>query len=102
MFNYVYVSALCRLIARFGRSHYSPYAASALVVYDTSLTLSDEIQYIWSRKPRMGTILYILARYFGALGLFVGVAFGVETEQGLSKVCYDGGTHWYLDLSSDC
>ncbi|GJJ10959.1 hypothetical protein Clacol_005188 [Clathrus columnatus] len=50
--------------------------ALALFVYDTLLTLNDEIQYIWKPRINPGTILYYLARYAGLLNTFLNVLFG--------------------------
>jgi Family of unknown function (DUF6533) len=36
---------------------------AALLTYDTLLTLPSEITYIWHRRVRLGTVLYLLARY---------------------------------------
>jgi Family of unknown function (DUF6533) len=36
--------------------------APALFTYDTLLTLSHEVDYIWFKKLKLGTALYILAR----------------------------------------
>ncbi|KAF8575530.1 hypothetical protein K439DRAFT_1268667, partial [Ramaria rubella] len=38
----------------------------ALLTYDTLLTFPSEVKFIWHKKFRLGTILYLLARY-GAL-----------------------------------
>ncbi|KAF8480622.1 hypothetical protein JB92DRAFT_1758532 [Gautieria morchelliformis] len=38
-------------------------ATLALLAYDTLLTLPSEITYIWRRRVRLGTVLYLLARY---------------------------------------
>ena len=35
----------------------------ALIIFDTLLSLPSEIKYIWYQKPRLGSILYTLARY---------------------------------------
>ena len=35
----------------------------ALIVFDTLLSLPTEIKYIWCQKPKLGSILYTLARY---------------------------------------
>ena len=37
--------------------------AVALLAFDTLLTLSSEIKHIWGKQFRIGTILYLLARY---------------------------------------
>jgi hypothetical protein len=49
-----------------------------LVVYDTCLTYSEELQFLWKRKPCLGTYLYLFARYFGILSLILGFSYGVE------------------------
>ena len=36
---------------------------TALLVYDTLLTLSLEVKYIWRKKLKLGSILYVFARY---------------------------------------
>lgn len=36
---------------------------TALLAYDTLLTLSDEIEYIWQKTYKLGKVLYLLARY---------------------------------------
>jgi Family of unknown function (DUF6533) len=36
---------------------------AALVAYDTLLTLPSKITHIWGRRVRLGTVLYLLARY---------------------------------------
>jgi Family of unknown function (DUF6533) len=37
--------------------------STALLVYDTLLTLPSEIRYIWRKTIKIGAILYLLARY---------------------------------------
>ena len=36
---------------------------TALLVYDTLLTLSLEVKHIWRKKLKLGSILYVFARY---------------------------------------
>jgi Family of unknown function (DUF6533) len=36
---------------------------TVLLTYDTLLTLSIELEYIWGKKFKLGTLLYLLARY---------------------------------------
>jgi Family of unknown function (DUF6533) len=36
---------------------------TVLLAYDTLLTLSIELEYIWMKKFKLGTLLYLLARY---------------------------------------
>ncbi|KIJ25874.1 hypothetical protein M422DRAFT_273106 [Sphaerobolus stellatus SS14] len=45
---------------------YALLAGFVLLVYDTLLTTAEEVKYIWGRKFRLGSLLYITARY-GAL-----------------------------------
>ena len=40
-----------------------PHVLLALFMFDTFLSLPSEIKYIWCQKPRLGSILYTLARY---------------------------------------
>ena len=42
---------------------YYPHVLLALFMFDTLLSLPSEIKYIWCQKPRLGSILYTLARY---------------------------------------
>ncbi|KAF8461788.1 hypothetical protein JB92DRAFT_2191877 [Gautieria morchelliformis] len=46
-------------------------ATLALFAYDTLLTLPSEITYIWRRRVRLGTVLYLLARYPAFLSLLL-------------------------------
>ncbi|GJJ10958.1 hypothetical protein Clacol_005187 [Clathrus columnatus] len=82
----------------------------ALFVYDTLLTLDDEIQYIWKPRINPGTILYYLARYAGLLNTFLNVFFGFipfnindarvcETINSILNICFIlgfVGTHGLL------
>ncbi|KIJ25881.1 hypothetical protein M422DRAFT_273117 [Sphaerobolus stellatus SS14] len=45
---------------------YALLAGFVLLLYDTLLTTAEEIKFIWQRKFRLGSLLYIAARY-GAL-----------------------------------
>jgi Family of unknown function (DUF6533) len=40
---------------------------TVLVVYDTIITLSYEVEYIWRRKFKLGTALYLVSRYLTLL-----------------------------------
>ena len=59
--NYVFVAATCKYI--FPRMLCYPHVLIALIIFDTLLSLPSEIKYIWCQKPRLGSILYTLARY---------------------------------------
>ncbi|KAF8461831.1 hypothetical protein JB92DRAFT_2186606 [Gautieria morchelliformis] len=54
-------------------TNYVDIATLALLAYDTLLTLPSEITYIWHRRARLGTVLYLLARYPALLALIVAV-----------------------------
>ncbi|KAF8532684.1 hypothetical protein JB92DRAFT_2840078 [Gautieria morchelliformis] len=43
---------------------------TALLIYDTLLTLPSEIKHIWCKTVKIGTILYLFARYL-LMALFV-------------------------------
>jgi Family of unknown function (DUF6533) len=44
---------------------------TVLFAYDTLLTLSIELEYIWGKKFKLGTLLYLLARYAAILDLML-------------------------------
>ena len=44
---------------------------TALLAYDSLLTLSEEVLYIWENKWKLGTLLYLLARYANILFLLI-------------------------------
>ncbi|KAF8487955.1 hypothetical protein JB92DRAFT_3019239 [Gautieria morchelliformis] len=46
------------------------FAALALLIYDTLLMLPSEIKLIWCKTVKLGTVLYLLARYLPDLGFF--------------------------------
>ena len=60
-FNYVLVAATGKYTCP--RMLCYPHVLLALIMFDTLLSLPSEIKYIWCQKPRLGSILYILARY---------------------------------------
>ena len=62
--NYVITAALGEPVGSSmqGLVVVSPFQ-TALLVYDTLLTLPLEVQYIWRKKLKLGSILYVFARY---------------------------------------
>lgn len=46
-----------------------------LVTYDVFLTMDREVNFIWKRGLRFGTIIYILARYATPLSMMVEIMF---------------------------
>lgn len=64
-YNYTFTAALSESMGWFMSTSQltdDPFEI-ALLVYDTLLTFSDEIENIWHKKLKLGTILYLLARY---------------------------------------
>ena len=62
-----------------------------LIFFDTLLSLPSEIEYIWCKKPRLGSILYILARY-STLTVFIIEIYGSFVSFSL-QVCANRGFH---------
>ena len=60
-FNYVLVAATGKYTC--ARMICYPHVLLVLIMFDTFLSLPSEIKYIWCKKPRLGSILYTLARY---------------------------------------
>ena len=60
-FNYVLVAATGKYACP--RMLCYPYVLLALIMFDILLSFPSEIKYIWCQKPRLGSILYTLARY---------------------------------------
>ncbi|KAF8574553.1 hypothetical protein K439DRAFT_1624233 [Ramaria rubella] len=52
---------------------YVDVAAFALLTYDSLLTFPSELRFIWHKKFKLGTILYLLARYPALLQLLITV-----------------------------
>jgi len=52
-------------------------------MFDTLLILPMEVEYIWSEKPRLGSVLYVGARYptlaFFLIGLYINL-FVISTQ----------------------
>ncbi|KAF8576834.1 hypothetical protein K439DRAFT_1622558 [Ramaria rubella] len=55
------------------------YVIVAAFAYDTLLTFPSEIRVIWHKKFRLGTMLYLLARYPALLELLLTVYFDLAT-----------------------
>ena len=74
-------------------------------MFDTLLSLPSEIRYIWCRKPRLGSILYTLARYSTLavllfdlyVSLFVTSLQVCENKGFIYDICAHQGMHlvWY-------
>jgi Family of unknown function (DUF6533) len=85
------------LIASFGElkafvtinSTNSPPLESALLAFDAILTLSHEIGYIWNNKFKLGTALYLLARYMGLLHLLLVIILNWLNFTSLQVFCSD-------------
>ena len=63
-FDYAFTAALGEPVgsSMWGLVVVSPFQI-ALLVYDTLLTFSLEVKYIWRKKIKIGSILYVFARY---------------------------------------
>ena len=57
----------------------------ALFTFDTLLTVSNEVKNVWSKKHRLGSILYLLARYTTLFSLIWTVC--LNTVNGSLQVC---------------
>jgi hypothetical protein len=55
-------------------THRELYIFVAILAYDTGLTFNREVTFIWKRKPRLGTVLYFLARYCGLVHSMVALS----------------------------
>jgi Family of unknown function (DUF6533) len=60
---------------------------TVLLAYDTLLTLSIELEYIWVKKFKLGTLLYLLARYAAILDLMLS-AVGLFSDVPSVRVCF--------------
>jgi Family of unknown function (DUF6533) len=61
--NYVAIAALSKLLACVHNPANRVPLGIVLLAYDTLLTLFREAEYIWLRKFKLGTVLYMLTRY---------------------------------------
>ncbi|KZO91510.1 hypothetical protein CALVIDRAFT_568198 [Calocera viscosa TUFC12733] len=74
----------------------SRYASTALFLYDTLITLGDEIEYVWKAKWSTPKGLYLVVRYFGlataifscGMCLALKVGYGVTYTIELALLCY--------------
>ncbi|KIJ25771.1 hypothetical protein M422DRAFT_273229 [Sphaerobolus stellatus SS14] len=58
------------------------YTFISTAVYDTLLTLSEEIEFVWMRSIRISTALYLMGRY----GILLGLIFGFASSKGISPI----------------
>jgi Family of unknown function (DUF6533) len=63
VYNYRRIAALGELVDRVCNPANSLAVETALLAYDSLLTMDPEIGYIWKTKFKLGTALYLLARY---------------------------------------
>ena len=60
---------------------------TALLAYDSLLTLLEaEVTYIWKRKWKLGTVLYLLARYPALLYILISIIFSSSSIS--FQVCF--------------
>ncbi|KAF8576684.1 hypothetical protein K439DRAFT_1640303, partial [Ramaria rubella] len=79
--------ALIQEAADFTAALYVNVAALVIIVYDTLLTLSAEIEVLWSKKLRLAALLYFMARYPGIvcfMGYLIANVLSLDT-----KTCTD-------------
>ena len=71
-------------------------------MFDTLLSLPSEIKYIWCQKPRLGSILYTLARYSTLAVLLTDLyilLFAISLQVCENKCfIYDICAHWSMHL----
>ena len=60
---------------------------TALLAYDSLLMLSEEVTYIWNKKWKLGTVLYLLTRYPSLLYIFTKVI-KISTNFMSLEVCF--------------
>jgi Family of unknown function (DUF6533) len=72
-FNYIAIATLGEPMACFRNNANRLPLEPALFAYDTVLTLPSEVKYIWVKKFKLGTALYMLARCSTMVGLSIEV-----------------------------
>ncbi|KAI0760955.1 hypothetical protein BD413DRAFT_251444 [Trametes elegans] len=70
-------------------------AVSALLWYEYSLTVADEVRYVWRRSYNLSTLLYLLIRYTALLDSLLGVVYRVHGDAITDKSC-----EFYQDAST--
>lgn len=53
---------------------------TAILYYDYALTFSREVTHIWSRKPNLSTVLYLLCRHAMVGNVIFGLAAAGELK----------------------
>ena len=61
--NYIFIASFGECKARMEILANSPTVGTVLLAYDSLLTLFEEVSYIWKKKWKLGTVLYLLTRY---------------------------------------
>ena len=67
---------------------------TALLAYDSLLTLFKEVSYIWQNKWKLGTALYLLARYPVQLYIVIEIISILKNFPSL-QVCFFHDFHLY-------
>ena len=65
---------------------------TALLAYDSLLTLFEEVSYMWKKKWKLGTALYVLARYAMLLYIVIQTIFLLIGFASL-QVCFFHDVH---------
>ena len=63
-----------------------------LLAYDSLLTLFEEVPYIWQKKWKLGTVLYLLARYAALQFITIEMIFSLNSIS--LRVCFVHYFYW--------
>ncbi|KAF8515178.1 hypothetical protein JB92DRAFT_81159 [Gautieria morchelliformis] len=61
-------------------------ASTALLYYDTVLTFSDEVEYVWGQRLSWGRIIYLIIRYLSLFAQTFNTAVALDHTAGLDRV----------------
>ncbi|KIJ37651.1 hypothetical protein M422DRAFT_259742 [Sphaerobolus stellatus SS14] len=78
--------SIAELTQEYFYSSVNSYADMAALVYDTLLTLEDEVTLIWRKKFGLGSILYLLARYCIIAQTSIGYCSDIINYEGIGSL----------------
>ncbi|KIJ23705.1 hypothetical protein M422DRAFT_273221 [Sphaerobolus stellatus SS14] len=70
------------------------YMFISAAAYDTLLTLSEEIEFVWMRRIRISPALYLMGRY----GILLGLIFGFAWSKGISPISTCSGLGYTMSI----
>jgi hypothetical protein len=73
---------------------------SALLLYESTLTIKQEIQLIWKRPLRPGSILYLLARYSTMLYFLISIMYDFWRDEGFTEQVMNVHTMYISSLTT--